>query len=171
MSRKTKQETSEAALALAAQWDAAHPDLAPTPSPEPEQPKATKRTRKPKATKQAKTKAEPKAVTPALTKAERRAIRDAKDAEIRAAGQVVLNAAKRPTARGLTCLCGCEQLTHTEEAWFLSGHDAILRRQVLREGAELPAIIRPFFELGITIAGMVLVDGQIVDVKRGGPEF
>lgn len=169
MARKTKQETSEAALALAAQWDAANPELAPTPSPEPEQPKA-KRQRKAKATK-AEPKAEAKVVVPALTKAERRAIRDAKDAEIRAAGQVVLNAAKRPTARGLTCLCGCERPTHTEEAWFLSGHDAILRRQVLREGAELPAIIRPFFELGITIAGMVLIGGEITDVKRGGPEF
>jgi hypothetical protein len=76
------------------------------------------------------------------------------------------------SARGLTCLCGCGAPTHTADARFLSGHDAIMRRNVLLKGEPVPAIIRPFFEAGEVIAGMRLIeqeDGtmQIEDVKQG----
>jgi hypothetical protein len=153
MARKSKNSQPTAAEQIAAAWDAANPELAPASLPEPV------------------AVAEPVAKLPKLSTDEKRAARIASDAAIRAEGKVVYRANGKPSARGLTCLCGCDQPTHTDEAWFLSGHDAILRREVLRKGEPLPEIVRPFYETGLTIAGMVLVDGEITDVKKGGPEF
>jgi hypothetical protein len=70
-----------------------------------------------------------------------------------------------PYAVGLPCLCGCGAATHTPKAAFLSGHDAKLRKRVLRMGESLPAVVLPFFEAGANIAGMLLVAGEIVDTK------
>ena len=113
--------------------------------------------------------------TPAQTPAERRAARIAAEDKIRAEGGVVFNAAGRPTARRLTCLCGCGEPTHTDEAWFKSGHDAKLRKLVLdhtedRQTIEvLPAIVIPFFKLGAPIAGLQLEaeTGRLIDTKAG----
>lgn len=74
------------------------------------------------------------------------------------------------SAFGLPCLCGCGAPTHTEEARFLSGHDAKLRKAVLLLGAPLPDVVRPFFEHGETVAGLALVDGVVVDVKATAEE-
>lgn len=111
--------------------------------------------------------------TPKLTPAERKAARLAHEAEVRANGGVVFNAAGRPTARGLTCLCGCGEATHREDAWFRSGHDARLRKNVILNEltfSRLPEIVKPFFKLGAPIAGLQLAeDGEtILDVKAGG---
>lgn len=109
---------------------------------------------------------------PATTKqtpAERKTAREAKEDTIRAEGGVVRNAAGRPTARRLPCLCGCGQPTHTDEAWFLSGHDAKLRKAIVdgKLGIEqVPEIVRPFFRLGSPIAGLLLEeDGSFSDTK------
>jgi hypothetical protein len=115
----------------------------------------------------------PEAKAPKQTPAERKATREAAEAAIRADGKVVMNAAGRPTARGLTCLCGCGQPTHRPDAWFLSGHDARLRKAVITGKlgfSDLPAIVRPFFKLGAPIAGLLLDDDgeTILDVKAGG---
>lgn len=106
---------------------------------------------------------------PKLTPAERKAQRLAAEAKIRAEGGVVKNAAGRPTARNLTCLCGCGKPTHTDEAWFLSGHDAKLRKAIV-DGKltieQVPEIVRPFFRLGSPIAGLLLEDdGTFTDTK------
>jgi hypothetical protein len=113
---------------------------------------------------------EAKAEKVKLTPEERRAQRDAADRAKRANGEVVRNAAGRLTARGLTCLCGCGTPTVTDEAYFVSGHDAKLRKALLTDGAEIPEIILPFFEVeGTVIAGLTLEGGEIADVKVGGP--
>lgn len=70
------------------------------------------------------------------------------------------------SAKGMTCLCGCGTPTVTEEARFVSGHDAKLRK-VLLAGGDMPDIVRPFFEHGEAIGGMRLIDGEIVDLKAG----
>lgn len=108
-----------------------------------------------------------------LTPAERKAQRLAAEAKIQAEGGVVKNAAGRPTARGLTCLCGCAEPTHRPDAMFRSGHDARLRKQVILGELTfdgLPEIVKPWFKLGSPIAGLLLAkDGQtILDVKAGG---
>jgi hypothetical protein len=108
-----------------------------------------------------------------LTPAERAAARIAARDAIREKGEVARNAAGRPDARGLTCLCGCGDPTHRDEAMFKSGHDARLRKNVIfgkldRNG--LPLIVRPWFDLREPIAGLLLdEDGvTILDVKAGG---
>lgn len=108
-----------------------------------------------------------------LTPAERAAARIAARDAIRAKGEVARNAAGRPDARGLTCLCGCGEATHREEAMFRSGHDARLRKNVILGNltfSSLPAIVRPWFALREPIAGLLLAeDGEaILDVKAGG---
>lgn len=115
----------------------------------------------------------PEAKAPKQTPAERRTARLAAEAAIRERGEVVRNAAGRPTARGLTCLCGCGEATHRDDAWFRSGHDARLRKAVIFGELTfdgLPEIVKPFFKLGNPIAGLLLSDdGQtILDVKAGG---
>lgn len=115
----------------------------------------------------------PEAKAPKLTPAERKAARLAAEAATRDRGEVVTNAAGRPTARGLTCLCGCGAPTHRDDAWFLSGHDARLRKNVIFNKLDLtglPGIVVPFFKLGAPIAGLQLdADGvTILDVKAGG---
>lgn len=117
---------------------------------------------------------EPKAPkAPKLTPAERAAAKIAARDAIRAKGEVAVNAAGRPDARGLTCLCGCGQPTHRDEAMFRSGHDARLRKLVILGGLNfdgLPEIVKPWFKLGSPIAGLQLAeDGiTILDVKAGG---
>lgn len=105
------------------------------------------------------------------TPAERRAARLAAEAATRAAGGVVLNAAGRPTARDLPCLCGCGEPTHRPDAWFLSGHDAKMRKAIVDGGLTIdrvPAIVAPFFRLGAPIAGLLLQDdGSFADTKAG----
>lgn len=109
----------------------------------------------------------------ALTPAQRAQARiDARDA-LRAKGEVARNAAGRPDARGLTCLCGCGEATHRDEAMFRSGHDARLRKQVILGELDfhgLPEIVKPWFKLREPIAGLLLAeDGvTILDVKKGG---
>lgn len=71
------------------------------------------------------------------------------------------------SARGLTCLCGCGQPTTTRDARFLSGHDAKLRKALLVDKLPCPEIVRPFFENGEVIAGVMLEGGEFVDVKAG----
>lgn len=110
---------------------------------------------------------------PKQTPAERKAARLAAEAEARARGEVVRNAAGRPTARGLTCLCGCGDATHRDDAMFRSGHDARLRKAVILGELTfdgLPEIVKPWFKLMAPIAGLLLdTDGQtILDVKAGG---
>lgn len=111
--------------------------------------------------------------TPKLTPAERAAARIAAREAIRANGEVARNAAGRPDARGLTCLCGCGEPTHRDEAMFRSGHDARLRKLVILGNltfSQLPEIVKPWFKLGAPIAGLQLAeDGEtILDVKAGG---
>jgi hypothetical protein len=108
-----------------------------------------------------------------LTPAERRAARVKLEKEAQARGEVVRNAAGRPTARHLPCLCGCGAPTHRDEAMFLSGHDARLRKNVILNELAfdgLPEIVKPWFKLQEPIAGLLLAeDGQtILDVKAGG---
>lgn len=110
---------------------------------------------------------------PKLTPAERTALRIKAEREAQARGEVVRNAAGRPTARHLPCLCGCGSPTHRDEAMFLSGHDARLRKNVILNGLDfdgLPEIVKPWFKLGEPIAGLQLdSDGTtILDVKAGG---
>lgn len=110
---------------------------------------------------------------PKQTPAERKAARLADEAATRARGEVVKNAAGRPTARGLTCLCGCADATHRPDAWFRSGHDARLRKAVITGSLTfdgLPEIVKPFFKLMQPIAGLLLADdgSTILDVKAGG---
>lgn len=140
MSRNRKQQdpsTSDAAAALAAAWDAANPEHAPTPTPE-----------------------EAPVTSPAP-----RAAREPRAPRTH-------NARGIRIARGLPCLCGCGLPTHTPDARFLSGHDAILRKRVLVKGEPLPDLVVPFFTDGETIGGMRLTDPTdpttIVDVKRPG---
>jgi hypothetical protein len=123
-----------------------------------------------KRTAKAKKEAKPKAVK--LTPAQRLAARQDKLAAQRANGGLARNAAGRPTAEGLTCLCGCGQDTVTEQAFFISGHDAKLRKSILDLPEEdrtidaLPTIIRPFMVEGeMTIAGLAVEAGEIVDMK------
>lgn len=78
------------------------------------------------------------------------------------------NAAGKLSAKGLPCLCGCGLATVTPTARFLSGHDAKLRKTILVDGAEIPEVVRPFFDNGETIGGMVLVEGKIEDRKKVG---
>ena len=117
---------------------------------------------------------EPKAPkAPKLTPAERAAARVAARDALRAEGKVAVNAAGRPDARGLTCLCGCGEPTHRDDAWFKSGHDARLRKLVILGGLGfdgLSPIVQPFFKLMAPIAGLLLDDdGQtLLDVKAGG---
>lgn len=110
---------------------------------------------------------------PKLTPAERAAARVAARAATQAKGEVARNAAGRPDARGLTCLCGCGEPTHRDEAMFKSGHDARLRKNVILNNLTfdgLPEIVKPWFKLGSPIAGLLLAeDGiTILDVKAGG---
>ena len=117
---------------------------------------------------------EPKAAkAPKLTPAERAAARVAARDAVRAKGEVARNAAGRPDARGLTCLCGCGEPTHRDEAMFKSGHDARLRKNVILNKLTfdgLPEIVKPWLKLGEPIEGLLLDDdGQtILDVKAGG---
>lgn len=112
-----------------------------------------------------KSKKDPKPKAPKLTPEQRRAKQQADDAVVRQAGGVVRNSAGRLSARDLPCLCGCGEDTVTRDAWFVSGHDAKLRKRLL-EGEEIPQIIRPFFEVeGQVIAALMLEDGEIVDMK------
>lgn len=116
---------------------------------------------------------EAKVKTPKLTPAERAAARIAARDAIRAKGEVARNAAGRPDARGLTCLCGCGEPTHRDEAMFRSGHDARLRKNVILNNltfSRLPEIVKPWFALREPIAGLLLAeDGEtILDVKAGG---
>lgn len=76
-------------------------------------------------------------------------------------------AAKTPalSAAGLPCLCGCKQDTITSAARFLPGHDAKLRKTVIKAGLAwdaVPEIARPFFLAdraeGEATAGLFLVD-------------
>lgn len=76
------------------------------------------------------------------------------------------------SARDLPCLCGCSQPTVTNDARFISGHDAKMRQTILtssddaKERADaIPSIVRPFFDNGETVAGLRLNAGKIVDVK------
>jgi hypothetical protein len=74
------------------------------------------------------------------------------------------------SARGLTCLCGCDAPTHTPDARFISGHDAKLRAAVFAGGMVsdlLPIIIRPFFDNGETVAGLRLDKraGKLINTK------
>lgn len=70
-----------------------------------------------------------------------------------------------PDATGLPCLCGCGAPTATPAARFLSGHDAKLRKAVLKAGLAwdaVPVAARPFFLAdraeGEATAGLFLVD-------------
>lgn len=115
----------------------------------------------------------PTPAAPKQTPAERAAARLAARDALRAKGEVARNAAGRPDARGLPCLCGCGDPTHRDDAWFRSGHDARLRKAVIFGSLGLsgvPEIVRPFFRLGAPIAGLLLhEDGEtLLDVKRGG---
>lgn len=120
----------------------------------------------------------PKEKAPKLTPEQRAARRAEADAAARAAGEVARNAAGRPTARGLPCLCGCGSPTVTDEARFVSGHDAKLRRDVLRAGEDSEEggiseqdlrtgwpLFAPFLVAEGTAAGLLLEGGIVVDGK------
>lgn len=72
-------------------------------------------------------------------------------------------------ARGLTCLCGCGQDTIRDVARFLPGHDASLRKAVIRgrmSRKAIPEIALPFFEADPDpIAGLELKGDWVRDVK------
>jgi hypothetical protein len=76
------------------------------------------------------------------------------------------------SARDLTCLCGCGSSTVTNDARFISGHDAKMRQTILTSSDDaseqanaIPAIVRPFFDNGETVAGLRLRGSKVVDVK------
>jgi hypothetical protein len=104
---------------------------------------------------------------PKLTKEERATKRQQEDAAVRAAGGVVRTPAGKASARGLPCLCGCGGTTVTDEARFISGHDAQFRSRVLEGEQKLDSKesrwIKPFYEAGEVIAGLSIEGGELVD--------
>lgn len=59
---------------------------------------------------------------------------------------------KGPSAKGLSCLCGCGQPTKTDAAKFIPGHDAKLKSVLLKvergelPKSEVPEIAKPFLQ-------------------------
>jgi hypothetical protein len=108
---------------------------------------------------------------PKLTPEQRRAKREAEDKVVRDAGGVVKTASGKISARGLACLCGCGGATRTDEARFISGHDAQFRSRVIKgeQTIDSPesALIKPFYEAGETIAGFTFEGGELADVHAG----
>lgn len=124
-----------------------------------------------KAEKAAKVKAEK---APKLTPEQRREKRDAEDRAARKNGGVVRTASGKASARGLACLCGCGNPTQTDDARFISGHDAQFRSRVLKGeqtlGSKESALIRPFYEAGEVIAGFGFEGDELVDLHAGSGE-
>ena len=120
-----------------------------------------------KTTKTAKKAAKKVNAAPKLTPEQRRAKRAEEDAAIRAKGGVVRTATGKASARGLPCLCGCGGATVTDEARFISGHDAQFRSRVLKEEQNLDSPesrwIKPFYEAGEVVAGFSLEGGELAD--------
>lgn len=133
------------------------------------------RSKGPTASKSATKKADKaKEKAPKLTPEQRRAKRDAEDKAARANGGVARTASGKVTARGLPCLCGCGSATVTEEARFISGHDAQFRSRVLKGEQTIDSpeskLIRPFYEAGEVVAGFGFEGGELVDLHAGAGE-
>lgn len=124
-----------------------------------------------KAAKAAKAKAEK---APKLTPEQRREKREAEDRAVRKAGGVVRTASGKATARGLPCLCGCGGATVTENAKFISGHDAQFRSRILKGEQSIDdrksALIKPFYEAGEVIAGFGFEGGELVNLHASDSE-
>jgi hypothetical protein len=68
--------------------------------------------------------------------------------------QKTSTANKGPSAKGLSCLCGCGQPTKTDAAKFIPGHDARLKSLLLKierqedgkKKSDVPEIAKPFLQ-------------------------
>jgi len=109
-----------------------------------------------------------------VAKVAKKSVKSAKKAEPKAPRPKLTSYSVRKdgtlSARGLTCLCGCRSMTVTNDARFVSGHDAKMRQAILTSEdrlAAIPEIVLPFFQNKETIAGLRLAGSKVLDVKAG----